>query len=60
MADRRSRRDLICEAALDLAAEGGNHALTHQASMHASAWPGARLRTTTAPVTRWCPPQSRT
>ncbi|MFD6675824.1 TetR/AcrR family transcriptional regulator [Rhodococcus zopfii] len=30
MADRRSRRDLICEAALDLAAEGGNHALTHQ------------------------------
>ncbi|MFZ2527535.1 MAG: TetR family transcriptional regulator [Rhodococcus sp. (in: high G+C Gram-positive bacteria)] len=31
MAHRRSRRDLICEAALDLAAEGGNHALTHQA-----------------------------
>lgn len=31
MANRRSRRDLICEAALDLAAEGGNHALTHQA-----------------------------
>lgn len=30
MAHRRSRRDLICEAALDLAAEGGNHALTHQ------------------------------
>ena len=30
MADRRSRRDLICEAALDLAAAGGNHALTHQ------------------------------
>jgi DNA-binding transcriptional regulator YbjK len=26
----RSRRDLICETALDLAAEGGNHALTHQ------------------------------
>lgn len=31
MAHRRSRRDLICEAALDLAARGGNHALTHQA-----------------------------
>ncbi|WP_068154314.1 TetR/AcrR family transcriptional regulator [Rhodococcus phenolicus] len=31
MAHRRSRRDLICEAALELAAEGGNHALTHQA-----------------------------
>lgn len=31
MAHRRSRRDLICEAALDLAAQGGNHALTHQA-----------------------------
>ncbi|MGW0020050.1 TetR/AcrR family transcriptional regulator [Rhodococcus sp. NPDC003382] len=30
MAERRSRRELICEAALDLAAEGGNHALTHQ------------------------------
>lgn len=30
MPHRRSRRDLICEAALDLAAEGGNHALTHQ------------------------------
>ncbi|MGW6695353.1 TetR/AcrR family transcriptional regulator [Rhodococcus sp. NPDC054953] len=30
MAHRRSRRDLICEAALDLAADGGNHALTHQ------------------------------
>ncbi|NLU83475.1 TetR/AcrR family transcriptional regulator [Rhodococcus sp. HNM0569] len=28
---RSSRRGLICEAALDLAAEGGNHALTHQA-----------------------------
>lgn len=31
MPHRPSRRDLICEAALDLAAEGGNHALTHQA-----------------------------
>ncbi|WP_305093109.1 TetR/AcrR family transcriptional regulator [Prescottella sp. R16] len=31
MAHRPSRRELICEAALDLAAEGGNHALTHQA-----------------------------
>lgn len=31
MAGRPSRRDLICEAALDLAAEGGTHALTHQA-----------------------------
>ncbi|MEV0945632.1 TetR family transcriptional regulator [Rhodococcus sp. NPDC049939] len=30
MSHRRSRRDLICDAALDLAAEGGNHALTHQ------------------------------
>lgn len=30
MPHRTSRRDLICEAALDLAAEGGNHALTHQ------------------------------
>ncbi|WP_367652196.1 TetR/AcrR family transcriptional regulator [Rhodococcus pyridinivorans] len=30
MSHRRSRRVLICEAALDLAAEGGNHALTHQ------------------------------
>jgi TetR/AcrR family transcriptional regulator, regulator of biofilm formation and stress response len=30
MSHRLSRRDLICEAALDLAAEGGNHALTHQ------------------------------
>ncbi|AOW91934.1 TetR family transcriptional regulator [Rhodococcus sp. WMMA185] len=30
MSHRRSRRDLICGAALDLAAEGGNHALTHQ------------------------------
>jgi AcrR family transcriptional regulator len=31
MSHRRSRREVICEAALDLAAEGGNHALTHQA-----------------------------
>lgn len=30
MAHRRSRRTLICDAALDLAAAGGNHALTHQ------------------------------
>ncbi|TCC01988.1 TetR family transcriptional regulator [Kribbella soli] len=28
---RQSRRTAICEAALDLVAEGGNHALTHQA-----------------------------
>ncbi|WP_137722968.1 TetR/AcrR family transcriptional regulator [Prescottella subtropica] len=31
MPHRPSRRELICEAALDLAAEGGNHTLTHQA-----------------------------
>lgn len=31
MTHRPSRRELICDAALDLAAEGGNHALTHQA-----------------------------
>lgn len=28
---RLSRRDLICDAALDLAASGGNHAVTHSA-----------------------------
>ncbi|UNQ40698.1 TetR family transcriptional regulator [Prescottella equi] len=31
MSHRPSRRESICEAALDLAAEGGNHAVTHQA-----------------------------
>lgn len=31
MSHRPSRREAICEAALDLAAEGGNHAVTHQA-----------------------------
>ena len=31
MTDRLSRRDLICRAAVDLAAGGGNHAVTHQA-----------------------------
>jgi AcrR family transcriptional regulator len=31
MPPRSSRRAEICDAALDLAAEGGNHALTHQA-----------------------------
>ena len=30
MPHRSSRRDLICDAALDLVAEGGNHALTHR------------------------------
>lgn len=30
MPHRASRRDLICDAALDLAAAGGNHALTHR------------------------------
>ncbi|MFD6857361.1 TetR/AcrR family transcriptional regulator [Rhodococcus sp. NPDC060090] len=30
MPHRASRRDVICDAALDLAAEGGNHALTHR------------------------------
>ncbi|PTR28641.1 TetR family transcriptional regulator [Rhodococcus sp. OK519] len=30
MSHRPSRRDSICEAALDLASEGGNHAVTHQ------------------------------
>lgn len=31
MSHRPSRREAISEAALDLAAEGGNHAVTHQA-----------------------------
>ncbi|OQQ37050.1 TetR/AcrR family transcriptional regulator [Prescottella equi] len=31
MSHRPSRRESICEVALDLAAEGGNHAVTHQA-----------------------------
>ncbi|MFD1813343.1 TetR/AcrR family transcriptional regulator [Rhodococcus gannanensis] len=31
MTERPSRRDLICRAAVELAAEGGNHAVTHQA-----------------------------
>lgn len=31
MPHRPSRRELICEAALDLAATGGNHAISHQA-----------------------------
>ncbi|BCN62638.1 hypothetical protein RE9431_10930 [Prescottella equi] len=31
MSHRPSRRESICESALDLAAEGGNHAVTHQA-----------------------------
>lgn len=31
MSHRPSRRESICEAARDLAAEGGNHAVTHQA-----------------------------
>lgn len=31
MSHRPSRREAICEAALDLAAEGGNHGVTHQA-----------------------------
>lgn len=30
MAGRPSRRGLICDAALELAADGGNHAVTHQ------------------------------
>ncbi|CAM2771199.1 TetR/AcrR family transcriptional regulator [Prescottella defluvii] len=31
MSHRPSRREAICDAALDLAAEGGNHGVTHQA-----------------------------
>lgn len=31
MSSRTSRREVICEVALDLAAEGGNHAVTHRA-----------------------------
>lgn len=31
MPHRPSRREAICDAALDLAAAGGNHAITHQA-----------------------------